>query len=85
MSFPLKRRAANKPDSVHLLSETPIIHLRDQPEALWQPNQGASRAGSAFGPLFDLAPERVCLVTRRFSRAGGLLPRLFTITPRGAV
>ena len=77
--FPLKRRAANKPDSVHLLSETPIIHLSDQPGVLWHHLQDANRTGSAFSSLFDLAPERVCLVTRRFSRAGGLLPRLFTV------
>ena len=51
--------------------------------AQWGP---ANRAGSAFDSLFDLAPERVCLDTRRFSRAGGLLPRLFTIAgPRGAL
>ncbi len=33
-SFPLKRRAANKPDSVHPLSGTPIIHLSNQPGIL---------------------------------------------------
>ena len=78
-TFPLKRRAANKPDSVHPLAGTPIIHLSGQPGTSWSSSSDASRAGSAFGPLFDLAPERVCLVTRRFSRAGGLLPRLFTV------
>ena len=41
-----------------------------------------SRAGSFL--LFDLAPDGGCLATPVARRAGGLLNRLFTLTPIGA-
>ena len=58
--FLLKRRAANKPDSVH----TPCDVLRSFLYAINPESHGildgANRAGRPFDPLFDLAPRRVC-------------------------
>ena len=58
--FLLKRRAANKPDSVH----TPCGVLRSFLYAINPESHGildgANRAGRPFDPLFDLAPRRVC-------------------------
>jgi len=78
VTVPLKRRAASKPDSVlsDHSSKQPTRNLRRREDA-------AGRAARRF-PIWPCS-EVGLPCARRFRRAGGLLPRLFTITPCGAV
>ena len=76
---PLKRRAANKPDSVHPPQPEGegglrSFILRNQPGTLARP-RGRTPDGQPVGPLFDLAPRRVCLAP------GSLDPNRWALTP----
>ena len=83
-SSPLKRRAANKPDSVHPLAGTPIIHLSNQPGTLVR-RKGRHPTGSRSVPYLILLRGGFAL-RRALSRpAGGLLHRPFTMTRRKPV
>ena len=88
-TFPLKRRAANKPDSVLPRRPERRREIRSFISAINPKSHGgtdsASRTGRTFDFLFDLAPRRVYPARGISPVAGGLLPRPFTITLAGCL